>query len=111
MSETEQTEKSPAPAQDEKREEKAGGKGVNGSSPRGVELADKDDEKPEIAEKAGSSEAPPAPAEAADAAAAEETAKPEAPPLLAKGNPLRRYRGGVTAGAGSLVAFLLMAHN
>src|SRR5262249_49341865 len=35
----------------------------------------------------------------------------EKEPLLAKGNPLRRVRGGVTAGVGGILAFLLMAHN
>jgi 4-amino-4-deoxy-L-arabinose transferase-like glycosyltransferase len=35
----------------------------------------------------------------------------EKTPLLAKGNPLRRMRGGVTAGVGGLLAFVLMAHN
>jgi 4-amino-4-deoxy-L-arabinose transferase-like glycosyltransferase len=32
-------------------------------------------------------------------------------PLLAKGNPLRKWRGGLTAGIASFIAFLLMAHN
>ncbi|WP_394822429.1 glycosyltransferase family 39 protein [Pendulispora albinea] len=31
--------------------------------------------------------------------------------LLAKGNPLRLARGGITAAIGSVIAFLLMAHN
>src|SRR5262249_18889349 len=35
----------------------------------------------------------------------------EVAPLLHKGNPLRRLRGGATAGAGAFLAFVLMAHN
>jgi 4-amino-4-deoxy-L-arabinose transferase-like glycosyltransferase len=33
------------------------------------------------------------------------------PPLLDRGNALRKLRGGLTAGLGALFAFLLMAHN
>ena len=52
-------------------------------------------------------------AEKAAAATAESSSDAEAkgPPLLARGNPLRRVRGGVTAAVGSVLAFLLMAHN
>ncbi len=35
----------------------------------------------------------------------------KAPPLLAKGNRLRRLRGGVTAAVGGVLTFLLMAHD
>lgn len=53
------------------------------------------------------------PEETASPAPAGEGSTPEAPvaPLLPRGNPLRTTRGGVTAGLGSLFAFLLMAHN
>jgi 4-amino-4-deoxy-L-arabinose transferase-like glycosyltransferase len=37
--------------------------------------------------------------------------KTEVDKLLAKGNPLRLFRGGVTAGVASFLAYLLMAHN
>jgi 4-amino-4-deoxy-L-arabinose transferase-like glycosyltransferase len=40
-----------------------------------------------------------------------ETAQPEIDNLLIKGNPLRKLRGGITAGVASLLAYLLMAHN
>jgi 4-amino-4-deoxy-L-arabinose transferase-like glycosyltransferase len=33
------------------------------------------------------------------------------PPVVTKGNPLRRVRGGVTLGVGGFLTFLLMAHN
>jgi len=57
-----------------------------------------------LAGEAAPSEAP--------AAAPEATATAEkGDPLLARGNPLRLVRGGVTAAAGGLLAFLLMANS
>jgi 4-amino-4-deoxy-L-arabinose transferase-like glycosyltransferase len=41
----------------------------------------------------------------------QETKAADADVLLAKGNPLRRVRGGLTAGIASFLAYLLMAHN
>ena len=38
------------------------------------------------------------------------SSEPDAKPLIRRGNPLRWTRGGLTAGLGSLFAFLLMAH-
>jgi 4-amino-4-deoxy-L-arabinose transferase-like glycosyltransferase len=48
---------------------------------------------------------------ATEGEAAVAVAKSEGDDLLAKGNPLRSVRGGVTAGVASLLAYLIMAHN
>jgi 4-amino-4-deoxy-L-arabinose transferase-like glycosyltransferase len=49
--------------------------------------------------------------ESVSASASGADSEAKGPPLLARGNPLRRVRGGVTAGVGGVLAFLLMAHN
>ncbi len=61
------------------------------------------------------SEPAPPPAAVADseppAPPSKKEGKPEGERLLAKGNPLRQKRGGITALVGGFGAFLLMAHN
>ncbi|MEO6419380.1 MAG: glycosyltransferase family 39 protein, partial [Polyangiaceae bacterium] len=66
---------------------------------------------PVVEEPAEEADNADAPVETDTAEKTDETDEEEAPPLLDRGNPLQKVRGGVTAGLASLFAFLLMAHN
>src|SRR5438874_5868411 len=80
-----------------------------------TEAARKKDEEVEAGETTGASTSSPSAGEEEQSASdsddkADDKAEKEER-VVPRGNPLRRARGGITAGAAGLLAFVLMAHN